>query len=135
MHRILVLPLLLVLAVSQSVSAVTGTAHPGDIHTHHYGGSSEVGRIDIRDPMGWLGQPCTDDIFYVTATLRLLEPSADEALLLTTDHAGVPPAVVVTAVNPSAQITVRLGGCDRGFTAVVVGLASLDGAQYQLTWS
>ncbi len=126
--------LLLAVLLAPHASAST-TIYPGQVHHYHFGGPSTLQNLADWNPRDGIAQVCTDDIFFVTATLSLINPDADDAVGMTTDHAGLPPAVVVTAATPTGKLTVRLGGCDRGFDIFVAGLSGLDGAQYSLTFS
>ncbi len=126
-------PLLLVVVLLVPSVTASSTISPGEVHVYHFGGQSILDTLDPRDPTGSLVQVCPADLFYITITIQLIDPSPDDIVGMTTDHRGVPPAVVVTAAVPSASITVQLGGCDRGFDAFVIGISSLEGARYQLT--
>lgn len=94
-------------------------------------GESDVYHVEDEQPQF----VCPQDIFWVTLVLELDNPSPNAAVSLTVAD-RLPqsaPADVATASDPTAEVSVQLGGCNREATAVVTGLVAPGGESYTLT--
>ncbi len=107
-------------------TASSDAVSTGQTNTHTWGEpQSDRG---LRDA-------CPDDVFFVTATLRLINPSPFDQVVLTVDHAGPEPLGLATASSPVTNAVVQLGGCDRSFTAFVSGIVAIRPIEYELTFN
>ncbi len=123
MNRVgVLLVVLALLAVGTTASTHRTSTGQIDIHTWGDGSADEA--------LGF----CPDDVFFVTATLRLLHPSPVDQVMLTVDRPGPAPAGIANAASPLTSATVQLGGCDRQFNAIVTGLLVAKPTSYALTF-
>ncbi len=111
--------------LAASAPASASTLSTGQVNLHSYGSWSTQAK----------GDACPDDVFFVTATLTLKDPSPGDQVALLVDHAGPKPLGIANAMSPVTTAMVQLGGCDRSFTAAVVGLVVVDSLSYTLTFS
>ncbi len=129
---------------------LTALAPQASAATHY--GTSATGDVDVwglpnpcvpstKAPLNCLVTTCTDDIYTVVVTLRLLDPRPGDAVALSVvddlpgTHPFTPtlyPADVATYDDPVAQVAVGRGGCNQSTTVVVAGLLVQDEVRYEL---